>query len=120
MVMTSSESALGSSMSVFQCVPYKGTELLAGQAVTDLPLVDQIPAVEDGHTGEVLKGIGDQIKIFSDTTDAGVRVVTGDDGIFVFHSGSCFSLLNVSMKIRIHTCRCAKQIAGIQRGCPQV
>jgi hypothetical protein len=56
-----------------------------GQAMTDLPPVDQVPAVKDRHPWKILKTAGGKIKTIPDTADAWVGIKTWNDRISEFH-----------------------------------
>jgi hypothetical protein len=61
--------------------PVSGRELAsAGQDVTDLLPLDQVPAVEDGCPGEILETRCGQVKVIPDAADGGVGKETRDDG----------------------------------------
>ena len=53
--------------------------------MADLLPVDKVSAVKDGDCGEVFKGGGHQVIVLSYTADAGVRMHSGNNGIFVWH-----------------------------------
>ena len=47
----------------------------------DLPPVDEIAAMKDGHAGKVLKGRCDQVIVIACAADGWVRVKAGQDRI---------------------------------------
>ncbi len=57
----------------------------AGQAVADLPPVDQVAAVEGRHAGEIGERGGDQGVILADSTDGWVWVKAGDNWVGVHY-----------------------------------
>ena len=58
---------------------------LPGEHMTDLGPVDQVPALKQGHAGEVLEGTAHHVVPAIRLTDAGVRVEPGYNRIVVSH-----------------------------------
>ena len=53
------------------------------QDIADLLPVDQITAVEDRHTREILEGAVDQVEIIPDTADARIGVIARNHGVHI-------------------------------------